>query len=123
MKTFFVRLVFVSGCTFATVRAAPVDDRVRDLLARMTLEEKIGQLVQYSSRDDMTGPPSGAALAPAIRAGGVGSLLNVIGAAETRKWQQLAVESSRLHIPLLFGLDVIHGYRTVFPIPLATASS
>ena len=93
------------------------------LLSRMTLEEKIGQLVQYSSRSDMTGPASSAALAPLIRAGGVGSLLNIIGAAETRKWQRLAVESSRFHLPLLFGLDVVHGYRTIFPIPLATAAS
>ncbi len=103
--------------------SASVDDRVRALLARMTLDEKIGQLVQYSSREDMTGPAKASSLAPQIEAGGVGSLLNVFGAAETRKWQKLAVESSRLHIPLLFGLDVIHGYRTIFPIPLATAAS
>jgi beta-glucosidase len=102
---------------------AAVDQKVRELLAQMTLEEKIGQLVQYSSRDDMTGPASGATITPQLRAGGVGSLLNVTGAADTRKWQQFAVESSRLHIPLLFGLDVIHGYRTVFPISLGTAAS
>jgi len=106
--------------------AAPVptvDERVHELLARMTLEEKVGQLVQYSSRRDMTGPASQAEVAPIITAGGVGSLLNIHGASETRKWQKLAVESTRLHIPLLFGLDVIHGYRTIFPIPLATAAS
>ena len=103
--------------------APSVEERVRDLLARMTLEEKVGQLVQYSSHEDMTGPASSTALAPQIQAGGVGSLLNIKGAANTRKWQQFAVASSRLHIPLLFGLDVIHGYRTIFPIPLATASS
>jgi beta-glucosidase len=103
--------------------SAPVEERVKDLLGRMTVEEKVGQLVQYSSRDDMTGPATQAEIAPLIQAGGVGSLLNVKGAAETRKWQQLAVNSTRLHIPLLFGLDVIHGYRTIFPIPLATAAS
>jgi beta-glucosidase len=106
-----------------TTASASVDERVRDLLGRMTLEEKVGQLVQYSSRDDMTGPASQAELAPLIKAGGIGSLLNIKGAAETRKWQTLAVESTRLHIPLLFGLDVIHGFRTIFPIPLATAAS
>lgn len=103
--------------------AATVAERVHDLLGRMTLEEKVGQLVQYSSRKDMTGPATKSSLAPLIEAGGVGSLLNITGAAETRKWQKLAVESSRLHIPLLFGLDVIHGYRTIFPIPLAGAAS
>ncbi len=106
-----------------SVAPASVEDRVRDLLGRMTPEEKVGQLVQYSSRKDMTGPASSSSIAPQIEAGGVGSLLNIIGAAETRKWQRLAVESSRLHIPLLFGLDVVHGYRTIFPIPLATAAS
>lgn len=125
-----------AACLFATslpagsgpLRAAAPDSekdgiRVHDLLARMSVEEKVGQLVQYSSREDMTGPATSAAMSPRIVSGGVGSLLNITGAAETRKWQKLAVESSRLHIPLLFGLDVIHGYRTVFPIPLATAAS
>lgn len=103
--------------------SAVIDARVRALLTEMTLEEKVGQLVQYSSRKDMTGPISAAAIGPAIGKGAVGSLLNVTGAVETRKWQQHAVASSRLHIPLLFGLDVIHGYRTLFPIPLATAAT
>lgn len=102
---------------------AIIDQRVRDLLARMTVEEKVGQLVQYSSRNDMTGPASAAAITPELQAGRAGSLLNIVGAAETRRWQKVAVESSRLGIPLLFGLDVIHGYRTIFPIPLASAAS
>jgi len=103
--------------------AATVEERVRDLLGRMTLEERVGQLVQYSSRDDMTGPSSASSIMPLLRAGGIGSMLNVTGVDGTRKWQQIAVESSRLHLPLLFGLDVIHGYRTIFPIPLASAAS
>ncbi len=116
------------AAVFAAAPAAPatpasVDDRVRDLLARMTVEEKVGQLVQYSSQEDMTGPASSSSIAPQLAVGGVGSLLNVKGAAETRKWQKFAIDSSRLHIPLLFGLDVIHGYRTIFPVPLATACS
>lgn len=113
-----------AGCLAATSGPdAAIDQRVRDLLARMTIEEKVGQLVQYSSRNDMTGPASAAAITPELQAGRVGSLLNIVGAAETRRWQKVAVESSRLGIPLLFGLDVIHGYRTIFPIPLATAAS
>jgi beta-glucosidase len=107
----------------AALPTPAVEDRVRDLLAQMTLEEKVGQLVQYSSRGALTGPASATELIPAIKAGGVGSMLNVTGAANTRELQKLAVESSRLRIPLLFGLDVIHGYRTIFPIPLGTAAS
>ncbi|MFI5336201.1 MAG: hypothetical protein ACHQ5A_05435, partial [Opitutales bacterium] len=74
---------FVAGATAAN-SAPSIDDRVRELLGRMTVEEKVGQLVQYSSRKDMTGPASKAALAPTIEAGGVGSLLNIRSAAETR---------------------------------------
>ena len=93
----------------------------------MTLEEKVGQLNQYSSPFDVTGPPpSQGAQKMAyeqIRTGLVGSMLNVTGAEATRKAQQLAVENSRLKIPLIFGLDVIHGYKTIFPIPLGEAAS
>jgi beta-glucosidase len=116
-------LSLVSAALAAAAPTPPVDDRVRDLLAQMTVAEKVGQLVQYSSRGALTGPASKAELVPALKADGVGSMLNVTGAAATRELQQLAVESSRLRIPLLFGLDVIHGYRTIFPIPLATAAS
>jgi beta-glucosidase len=103
--------------------AGSIEQRVHALLAQMTLEEKVGQLVQYSSREDMTGPASEAAITPLLKTGQVGSLLNITGADDTRKWQKLVVDSTRLHIPLLFGLDVIHGYRTVFPISLGTAAT
>jgi len=99
----------------ASAQASTIEQRVDDLLSRMTIEEKVGQLVQYTGFSEST--------AEAIREGRVGSLLNVVGAENTNRVQRLAVEESRLGIPLLFGLDVIHGYRTVFPIPLATASS
>ena len=93
----------------------------------MTLEEKVGQLNQYSSAFDVTGPAPSAgaqkAMYDQIRQGLVGSVLNVTGAEATRKMQQLAVENSRLKIPLIFGLDVIHGYRTMFPTPLGEAAS
>lgn len=101
--------------------------RIDALLAKMTLEEKIGQLNQLAARFDPTGPaPTGRGSArdyEAIRAGRVGSMLNVTGALATRAMQQLAVEHSRLHIPLLFGYDVIHGYRTIFPVPLGETAS
>jgi beta-glucosidase len=93
----------------------------------MTLEEKIGQLNQYSSPFDVTGPAPSAGAAKAmydqIRQGLVGSVLNVNGAEATRKMQQLAVENSRLKIPLIIGYDVIHGYKTMFPVPLGEAAS
>ena len=105
-----------------TGTSAALEARVAVLLARMTLEEKVGQLNQYSS-ESATGPFSATpARASAIREGRVGSMLNVVGAARTRELQAQAMQS-RLKIPLLFGHDVIHGLRTTFPIPLAEAAS
>jgi beta-glucosidase len=103
------------------------EKKIDALLAQMTLEEKVGQLNQYSSGLDLTGPaasPGNQKVAfDQIRTGLVGSLLNVTGAEGTRKAQQLALEGSRLKIPLIFGLDVIHGYRTMFPTPLGETAS
>lgn len=96
----------------------PVEERVEDLLRRMTLEEKVGQLCQYSAH---FGPTE--ELKEMIRKGLVGSLLNITGVERVNEVQRVAVEESRLGIPLLIGLDVVHGYKTVFPIPLALASS
>ncbi len=103
------------------------EKKIDALLSQMTLEEKIGQLNQYSNPLDLTGPaPTAGAQKAAydqIRSGLVGSMLNVNGADDTRKAQQLALENSRLKIPMIFGYDVIHGYRTIFPIPLGEAAS
>jgi len=100
-----------------------IDQKVMELLNKMTLEEKIGQLNQYTNDANLTGPlvvnPN---KEKEIKGGLLGSMLNVNGADRTRKYQELAMQS-RLKIPLLFGLDVIHGYKTTFPIPLAEAAS
>jgi beta-glucosidase len=103
--------------------ALPVDPRVETLLAQMSLAEKIGQLTQYSGDWTATGPVTiKSNLQDSIRAGQVGSMLNVLGTRYTRLYQELAMQS-RLGIPLLFAQDVIHGYKTTFPIPLAESSS
>ncbi len=102
------------------------DSRLKDLLNRMTIEEKAGQLNQLNG-GFFTGPalndPGQKAKMQMVRDGKVGSFLNVIGAKETRAIQEIAVKESRLGIPILFALDVIHGYKTIFPIPLAEACS
>ena len=116
-------LVLISSAALAAAPQPDVDARVRDLLARMTIEEKVGQLVQYSSRGEVTGPASQTRVVPRLEAAAVGSMLNVRGAKPTRQLQEIAVKSSRFGIPLLFAMDVIHGYRTIFPTPLATAAS
>ncbi|WP_281631483.1 glycoside hydrolase family 3 N-terminal domain-containing protein [Flavobacterium luteolum] len=108
---------------FLATAQQPIDQKVNDLLKKMTIEEKIGQLNQYTGDNQATGPIT---INPnkesEIKAGLIGSMLNVIGTKYTRQYQELAMQS-RLKIPLLFGQDVIHGYKTTFPIPLAEAAS
>jgi beta-glucosidase len=115
--------------------SSAIERRVNALLAKMTLEEKLGQLVQYSSsgsaapsitQDNLAANPEVGYQLDAMQlaaTGRMGSMLNVNGAAQIHAFQQAAVERSRLHIPLLFGADVIHGYRTVYPVPLGLAAS
>jgi len=98
---------------------------VDSILARMTVAEKLGQLNQISGAGNPTGPGGGerATRMQQLRAGGIGSFFNVVGADTTRALQKIAVEQTRMHIPLVFGLDVIHGFRTIFPVPLGEAAS
>ncbi len=123
MQKYFLGFVgFLFGIvTYAQTQT--IDQKVDSLLQKMTLEEKIGQLNQYTSDWHQTGPIT---INPNKQAdiinGQIGSMLNVMGANYTRQYQELAMQS-RLKIPLLFGLDVIHGYKTTFPIPLAEAAS
>jgi beta-glucosidase len=103
--------------------ADSIDASVDALLRQMTLPEKIGQLTQYSGDWTATGPVTfKGGLKESIQDGSVGSMLNVLGASSTRQYQEVAMRS-RLKIPLLFGQDVIHGYKTTFPVPLAEAAS
>lgn len=109
--------------SFVSAQNSTIDQKVENLLKQMTLEEKIGQLNQYTGDNTLTGPLT---INPnkkeEIKQGKIGSMLNILGAEYTRQYQELAMQS-RLKIPLLFGLDVIHGYKTTFPIPLAEAAS
>jgi beta-glucosidase len=114
---------------FAQERHPPGDargERLIDSLVRaMTIEEKVGQLVLHVPwrHDSISGPSVSAEQARLIARGQIGAILNISGVKATHEAQRIAFEQSRLKIPLLFGLDVIHGYRTTFPIPLAEASS
>ena len=96
---------------------------VESLLAKMTLEEKIGQLNLPSAGDFTTGQAQNSDIGKKIEDGFVGGLFNIKGAEKIRAVQKVAVEKSRLKIPLIFGMDVIHGYETNFPIPLGLAAS
>ncbi len=100
-----------------------VEARIDKLLQQMTLEEKAGQMTQFSIGTP-TGPGTGRSdYKQMVARGEVGSILNMTGATQTNAMQKIAVEQSRLHIPLIFGLDIIHGYRTSFPIPLGLSAS
>ena len=105
-----------------------MEEFIETLLSKMTLEEKIGQMNQYSDIDEVTGPSTHSVVSKVnkfedLRKGRVGSVLNVRGVKQVRSMQRIAVEESRLGIPLIFASDVIHGYKTLSPIPLAEAAS
>jgi len=132
-------ILLLSGCVFAqqhspsnvfynltlpsTLTDATVESKIDTLLRQMTLEEKVGQLVQYSAGTP-TGPGTGRSdYQEMIAKGQVGSLFNLEDARAANRFQRIAMDQSRLHIPLLNGLDMIHGYRTEFPVPLGLAST
>ncbi len=102
---------------------AEMDRFIGNLMKKMTLEEKLGQLNLSASGDITTGQMASSNVAAKIKAGQVGGLFNIKGVEKIREVQRIAVEESRLKIPLLFGMDVIHGYETVFPIPLGLSCS
>lgn len=113
-------LLFAAGFLTASAQKSPQDmDRFIDVLMnKMTLEEKIGQLNLPVTGEITTGQAKSSDIAAKIKKGEVGGLFNLKGVEKIREVQKQAVEDSRLGIPLLFGMDVIHGYETMFPIPL-----
>jgi beta-glucosidase len=96
---------------------------INGLMAKMTLEEKLGQLNLPASSDFVTGAVSSSDVAEKVKAGKVGGVFNIRSVTKIKELQEFAVKNTRLHIPLLFGMDVIHGYRTTFPIPLGLSAS
>jgi beta-glucosidase len=112
-----------AACHPSEKKSTGLATRVDSVLALMTLEEKIGQLTLFTSDIDVTGPTIRENYKEDIKAGRVGAIFNAYGAGYTRKLQEIAVKETRLHIPLLFGYDVVHGHRTIFPMPLGEAAS
>lgn len=116
-------LIFLVNLSISTL-AAQVESKADDLLRQMTIEEKVAQLTQLPGFPSMEFTQQNKVLPEEIaRKYGAGSVLWVSDPKEINRWQHLAVDQSRLHIPILFGLDVIHGYHTIFPSPIAMASS
>src|SRR6186713_2969989 len=118
-------LIAFSGIRLSaqSTRIAPMDAYVNTLLGKMTLDEKLGQLNLPGAGDITTGQAGNSGIAHKIKEGKVGGLFNIKSLSKIRDVQKIAVEQSRLKIPLLFGMDVIHGYETVFPIPLGLSCS
>lgn len=109
-------VILIASAVFAQqLTNSETEKRIDSLLQQMTLEEKVGQLEQHDNTNDQT--------AEQIKEGKIGGLFNVLGADKTNALQHVAMEQSRLKIPILFAFDVIHGYRTIFPVPLASAGS
>ncbi|HEY0677914.1 MAG TPA: beta-glucosidase BglX [Chitinophagaceae bacterium] len=115
-------VMLITGVNYAQTKPAAIDPKmnafVGSLMSKMTLDEKIGQLNLPGAGDITTGQASSSDIGKKIREGKVGGLFNIKGMEKIREVQRVAVENSRLKIPLIFGMDVIHGYQTVFPIPL-----
>ncbi|MBP7346729.1 MAG: beta-glucosidase BglX [Sediminibacterium sp.] len=120
----WIGLVVVLGISLVSyAQDAKMNTFINQLMAKMTLEEKLGQLNLPSSGDFVTGAAASSDIAKKIEAGKVGGLFNIKSVAKIKEVQKLAVEKSRLKIPLMFGMDVIHGYETVFPIPLGMSAT
>lgn len=129
MRKYIVYILLLINCNILQndLSAQPIKKdysrQVDSLLQQMTLEEKVGQMIQYSNDKLQTGPTiKNQNHVEEIKKGMVGSMFNIITVERARQYQDLAMQS-RLKIPLIFGLDVVHGMRTIFPIPLGEAAS
>ena len=129
----FISLLVLSSCNDKTENSnenaksatsiSKYDKQIKDLIAKMTLDEKIGQMNMLTSDWDVTGPVMRAGYKDAIKKGKAGTLLNAFTASYTRELVRLSVDSTRLGIPIMLGYDVVHGHRTIFPFPMAEACS
>ena len=120
----FMLTMFTSTFLFAqTSKDATMHAFVNKLLAKMTLEEKLGQLNLPASSDFVTGAVSSSDIAQKVKDGKVGGVFNIRSVTKIKELQEFAVKNTRLHIPLLFGMDVIHGYKTIFPIPIGMSAT
>ena len=117
MKKSLLLIGLLSSVSFAQ-QQKDYTKQVDSLMQLMTIEEKIGQTVQFSGGWDVTGPTVSDVNEDLVKKGQIGSFLNLVTAKATKDIQKLAVEGTRLGIPLLIGYDVIHGYKTIFPINL-----
>src|SRR5690348_10097132 len=127
MKRKFITILLLSTSFFyaysQSFNSANKTTFINNLMSKMTIDEKIGQLNLVTPGGAVTGAVVSKDVDDKIRKGQVGGLFGITGPDKIRRAQEIAVNNSRLHIPLLFGLDVIHGHRTIFPIPLGLSSS
>lgn len=111
------------GAAASFYKDKETEKKVSELMKRMTLEEKIGQCVLFASKGMITGPKTSERMDDYVSNGACGNVFGIRTAAEARRIQEMAVKNTRLHIPLLFGMDVIHGFKTIFPINLGASAS
>src|SRR5579872_6232554 len=123
MKKVLVIFLTMISVQWTNAQDASMNDYITKLMSRMTVEEKIGQLNLVIPGGAVTGTVVSKDVDNKIRAGNVGGLFGITGPDKVRQAQDIAVKDSRLHIPLIFGLDVIHGHRTIFPIPLGISAT
>lgn len=126
MKRVCLTIVGIGICFIGfsqTTKEVKMHQFIKALMSTMTLEEKLGQLNLPASSDFVTGAVSSSDIADKVKAGKVGGVFNIRSVTKIKELQQFAVNQSRLHIPLLFGMDVIHGYKTIFPIPLGMSAT